>query len=53
MGLKERRYFNLIGPGAIEYIQHRLCKQNHCFVNTHLNDNSFQLQQPFVFILSD
>ena len=30
-----------------------LCEQRHRFVNPHLNDNSFQLQQPIVFILSD
>ena len=29
------------------------CEQKHRFVNTHLNDNSFQLQQPIVFIWSD
>ena len=27
-----------------------LCEQKHRFVNPHLNDHSFQLQQPIVFI---
>ena len=30
-----------------------LCEQKHRFVNPHLNDHSFQSQQPIVFILSD
>ena len=30
-----------------------LCEQRHRFVNSHLNDNNFQLQQPIVFIWSD
>ena len=30
-----------------------LGEQKRCFVNPHLNDHSFQLQQPIVFILSD
>ena len=28
-------------------------EQSHRFVNLHLNNNSFQLQQPIVFIWSD
>ena len=30
-----------------------LCGKRHRFVYPHLNDKSFQLQQPIVFILSD
>ena len=30
-----------------------LCEQKHRFVNPHLNNHSFQLQKPIVFILSD
>ena len=29
------------------------CEQKHRFVKPHLNDPSFQLHQPIVFILSD
>ena len=30
-----------------------LCEQKHRFVNTHLNEHNFQLQQPIIFIISD